>query len=46
MIPVRMAVLGLGFMGSTHLKALRDVPGAKLTAVFSGYLSALASPIA
>ena len=30
-----MAVLGLGFMGSTHLKALRSVPGAKLTAVFS-----------
>src|SRR5260370_30048 len=25
---MRIAVLGLGFMGSTHLKALRNVPGA------------------
>lgn len=32
---MRLAVLGLGFMGSTHLKALRDVPGAELAAVFS-----------
>lgn len=30
-----MAVLGLGFMGSTHLKALRGIPGATLAAVFS-----------
>jgi len=28
--------LGLGFMGSTHLKALRNVPGATLAAVVSG----------
>src|SRR5260370_40344325 len=33
---MRVAVLGLGFMGSTHLKALRSVAGAELTAVCSG----------
>jgi len=33
---MRIAVLGLGFMGSTHLKALRNVPGATLAAVVSG----------
>ena len=32
---MRIAVLGLGFMGSTHLKALRQVPGAELAAVYS-----------
>ncbi len=32
---MKLAVLGLGFMGSTHLKALRSVPGATLAAVFS-----------
>lgn len=32
---MRIAVLGLGFMGSTHLKALRQVNGAELTAVYS-----------
>jgi predicted dehydrogenase len=32
---VRLAVLGLGFMGSTHLKALGDVRGAELVAVYS-----------
>lgn len=32
---MRIAVLGLGFMGSTHLKALRNVPGATLAAVVS-----------
>jgi predicted dehydrogenase len=32
--PLRVAVLGLGFMGSTHLKALGRIPGASLTAVF------------
>jgi len=32
---MRLAVLGLGFMGSTHVKALRQVPGATLTAVYS-----------
>src|SRR5260370_33321617 len=30
---MRIAVLGLGFMGSTHLKALRNVAGATLAAV-------------
>jgi predicted dehydrogenase len=33
---MRIAVLGLGFMGSTHLKALRSIPGAQLAAVYSG----------
>src|SRR5258708_15986411 len=33
---MRIAVLGLGFMGSTHLKALRTIPGAELAAVYSG----------
>src|SRR5229473_5880724 len=32
---MRIAVIGLGFMGSTHLKALRDVPTAQLVAVVS-----------
>src|SRR4051794_36938978 len=32
---MRIAVLGLGFMGSTHLKALRNVEGASLAAVVS-----------
>src|SRR5258708_13285181 len=32
---MRIAVLGLGFMGSTHLKALRNVPDATLAAVVS-----------
>jgi predicted dehydrogenase len=32
---MRIAVLGLGFMGSTHLKALRRVSGATLAAVYS-----------
>ena len=32
---MRMAVIGLGFMGSTHLKALRNVPAAELVAVVS-----------
>ena len=32
---MRIAVLGLGFMGSTHLKALRNVPAATLAAVVS-----------
>ena len=33
--PVRLAILGLGFMGSTHAKALRHVGGAELAAVYS-----------
>src|SRR5260370_1908421 len=32
---MRIAMLGLGFMGSVHLRALREVTGATLTAVFS-----------
>jgi predicted dehydrogenase len=32
---MRIAVLGLGFMGSTHLKALRDMPGVETVAVHS-----------
>ena len=32
---MRIAVVGLGFMGSTHLQALRHVPEAKLVAVVS-----------
>jgi len=32
---MRIAVLGLGFMGSTHLKALRNIPGAEVIAVAS-----------
>jgi len=31
--PVRVAILGMGFMGSTHAKALREIPGAELAAV-------------
>ncbi len=32
---MRVAVLGLGFMGSTHIHALRSIPGAELAAVCS-----------
>ena len=32
---MRIAVLGLGFMGSVHLRALREVAGAELAAVYS-----------
>src|SRR5271169_1873998 len=32
---MKIAVIGLGFMGSTHLKALRNVPEAELAAVVS-----------
>jgi len=32
---MKIAVIGLGFMGSTHLKALKSVAGAELTAVVS-----------
>ena len=32
---MKIAVLGLGFMGSTHLKALRSVPEATLAAILS-----------
>src|SRR5450759_1854529 len=30
---MRIGLIGLGFMGSTHLKALTNIPGAQLTAV-------------
>jgi predicted dehydrogenase len=33
---MRLAVLGLGFMGSTHVAALRGLPGVELAAVYSG----------
>jgi len=32
---MRIAVIGLGFMGSTHLKALKNIPEAELWAVVS-----------
>ena len=32
---MKIAVLGLGFMGSTHLKAWRQIPEAQLAAVAS-----------
>ncbi len=32
---MKIAVLGLGFMGATHLKAWRQIPGAELAAVAS-----------
>jgi predicted dehydrogenase len=32
---MRIAVVGLGFMGSTHLKALKNIPEAELAAVVS-----------
>jgi len=32
---MRLAVIGLGFMGSTHLKALKNIPEAQLAAVVS-----------
>jgi len=32
---MKFAVLGLGFMGSTHLKALRAIPGVEVAAVAS-----------
>jgi predicted dehydrogenase len=32
---MKLAVLGLGFMGSTHLKALRGIPGVEVAAVCS-----------
>jgi len=42
---MRIAVLGLGFMGSTHLKAMRGIPGLELTAVFSSNERALAGDL-
>jgi len=34
-VSMRIAVIGLGFMGSTHLKAWRSIPEAELVAVYS-----------
>lgn len=34
-MPVKLAVIGLGFMGSTHVKAVRALPGVELAAVCS-----------
>jgi predicted dehydrogenase len=42
---MRIAVLGLGFMGSTHLKALRNVSGATLAAVVSSDESKLSGDL-
>lgn len=39
---MRLAVVGLGFMGGVHLKALASVPAVELTAVVSRNESALA----
>src|SRR5207244_11961426 len=39
------AVLGLGFMGSTHLKGLRSVPGVELAGIYSGNPSKLAGDL-
>jgi predicted dehydrogenase len=33
---MRLAIAGLGFIGSVHLKALRSVPGVQLAAVITG----------
>jgi predicted dehydrogenase len=32
---MKIAVLGLGFMGATHIKALQNIPQAELVAVAS-----------
>ena len=42
---MRLAVLGLGFMGSTHLKALRDLPGVETAAVYSSDENKLAGDL-
>lgn len=39
---MRLAVVGLGFMGSVHLKALRNIPQVNLAAVVSRHESRLA----
>lgn len=38
---MRIALFGLGFMGSTHLKALKRIPGAELVSVVSNDPKAL-----
>ena len=42
---MRIAVLGLGFMGSTHIKALRGLPDVHLTAVCSNDPKALSGDL-
>src|SRR5437764_3017062 len=42
---MRIAVLGLGFMGSTHIQALQTIPGATLAGVFSGNEKKLAGDL-
>jgi predicted dehydrogenase len=42
---MRIAVLGLGFMGSTHVKALRDMPGVETVAVYSSDENKLAGDL-
>src|SRR5258708_25525420 len=42
---MRLAVLGLGFMGSPPLKALRDLPGTGTAAVYSSDENKLAGDL-
>ena len=42
---MRVAVLGLGFMGSTHIEALRRIAGAELAAVYSSDEKKLAGDV-
>jgi predicted dehydrogenase len=42
---MKLAILGLGFMGSTHLKALRSVAGVELAAVCSDDARALSGDL-
>ena len=42
---MRIAVLGLGFMGSTHLKAYKNIPSAQIVAVASSSETKLAGDL-
>src|SRR5579862_9536240 len=42
---MRIGVLGLGFMGSTHLKAIQSLPGVELAAVYSADQTKLAGDL-
>ncbi len=42
---MRLAVLGLGFMGSTHVAALRGLPDVELAAVYSSDQKKLAGDL-
>ena len=42
---MKLAVLGLGFMGSTHLKALKALPDVEVAAVYSGNPAKLAGDL-